>query len=433
MRYLVILSLLSLFTSRLFVEVVSIQLSLSSLPNNEQEPYFIQQQQQQQQRELVTLAEKWNITDNGFEYESLSFILGYVTSDFVLNSMIKAELYDTECMEGGVIIPSSELNYTIQTDDNDGSQPGLGDNPKNVSVKIDINSDVITDSVTYSEGTDNGELRATVQFCMRIGLFTNSEPPIEVNFLETIVILYIDLTDGFAIDTISVTPRDQLVQTANQAYQVEGYLCDYNNIELSEAKKGAARNQGSILRVCVRPDEEARKDEIYMRYIDTFTWQRDYEGSIGILTQPAVEDREAANNGLTDLECIPGSEVCAFETILFASMFRTPGAVTGAGIASMQFGTNSISTTTTTTTTTTTPKKRSLRHSSRFLQEEGDEEDQEEEEEDDVAAQAEFELDMEVVPVRNPYLNYDDSAASSILLQRFGFSCAMFVAIVCFL
>lgn len=354
---------------------------------------YHEQHHEQSQRDLATLAEKWNLTDNGFEYEALSFNLGYLMSDFVLDSMIVAEMYDENCKEGGVPVPSDELSYTLITDD---TEPGVGDNPRNVSVKVDVNSAKITDSITYNEGTTGGELQATIKFCMRMGLFTNSEPAIEVNFLETIVTLYVDLTDGFSIDNISVTPRDQLVQTANQEYQVEGFLCDYNNIELSDTEKVQARNQGSILRVCVRPDAEARSDEVYMRYIDSFTWQRDYGGNIGSLTQEAVVDREAANNGLTELYCVSGSEVCAFETILFAAMFRTPGAVSGAGIASMQFGTDQM-----------TSKRRKLRQSSRALQEDDDE---------NVAAQAEFDLDMEVVPVKNPYLNYGDSSTSSRIL-----------------
>jgi hypothetical protein len=228
---------------------------------------------------------------------------------------------------------------------------------------------------------------------MRIGLYTNSAERIEVNFLETIVTLNVDLTDGFSIDTISVANKDVLVRTANQAYQVEGYLCDYNNVELSDVKKASVKNQGSILRVCVRPDAEARDQQVYMKYIDSFAWQRDFGGAIGIVFQPAVEDREAAGNGLTELYCISGQEVCAFETILYASMFQTPGMVSGSGIASMQFGTDPM-----------VSRMRGLKPSSRALQEDPD-----------VAATSEFNLDMEVIPVRNPFLDF--SSSPSVLLR----------------
>ena len=349
----------------------------------------------QQSRSLATLQEKWNLTDSGFSYEGLSFNLNYTTSDFVLDSMMQAELYDVGCKEGGVIVPSSDMSYALITDD---TPPGVGDFERDASIQIDINSANIANSITYSEEVVDGNQKATVQFCMRMGLFTNSDPPIEVNFLETLVTLFVDLTDGFSIDTINVTPKDKLVRTANQAYEVEGYLCDRNNIELSDSDKVAVRNQGSILRVCVRPDEEARSDQVYMRFIDSFTWQRDYGGAIGILYQPAVEEREAASNQLTELFCTSGAEVCAFESILFASMFRTPGAVTGSGIASMQFGSDPLEI-----------QKRRLRSSLRDLQEETG-----------VAATAEFSMETEVQPVANPFLDkYRDESSSSATQVRF--------------
>ena len=343
-------------------------------------------------RRLATLQEKWNLTDNGFEYEGLSFNLTYITSDFILNSMMQAELYDVGCKEGGVVVPSSELSWTLNQDD---TEPGVGDLERDASIRIDINSATITDSVTYSDEVVDGIQKATVQFCMRMGLFTNSDPPIEVNFLETIVTLFIDLTDGFSIDTINVAQKDKLIRTANQAYEVEGYLCDSDDIELSDSDKVAVRNQGSVLRVCVRPDEEARNDQVYMRFIDTFTWQRDYGGAIGVLYQPAVEERDPASNGLTELFCTSGAEVCAFESILFASMFRTPGAVTGSGIASMQFGSDPLEI-----------QKRRLRSSRRDLQEDSG-----------VAATAEFEMETEVQPVANPFLDRYGSSSSTMQVQ----------------
>jgi hypothetical protein len=95
------------------------------------------------------------------------------------------------------------------------------------------------------------------------------------------------------------------------------------------------RNQGAEIRVCVRPDEDARADGIYMRAIDSFTWTRDSPVAI---TQAAVENRVEAANTLTSLYCAPGELVCHFVSILFASFYATPGAVAGSGIASMQFG-----------------------------------------------------------------------------------------------
>jgi hypothetical protein len=357
-------------------------------------------------RNLATLQEKWNLTANGFAYEELSFSLDYITSDFILDNMMGAEIYDSQCQEGGVLIPSTELSFTLVPDS---TAPGAGDNERNVAVDIVLDPNTISNSATYSEQTLNGEVVATVNFCMRFSLSTNTVTPIEVNFLETIVTLTIDLTDGFSIGTITVQAKDIAVRTASQAYQVEGYQCDLFNEPLSEAELASSRNQGSILRVCVRPDQTARDDGIYMKYIDSFAWQRDYGGVIGVVIQPAVENREAASNRLTNLYCTSGDEVCAFESILFAAMFRTPGAITGNGIASMQFGNDPA------------VSRRNLRQSSRALQEE----------EPGVVATAEFQLDMEVIPVRSPYLDrYKDSAATSIS-SWISLGITLFVCMVC--
>lgn len=347
-------------------------------------------QQTQPHRHLVTLQEKWALTENGFTYSDLSFALDFLTSDFILDEMARAQIYTDDCAQGNTTVPSTDLAWTLNPDD---TPAGVGNNSRGFVVDIVMNTTNIANSVTYSEETV-GEVIGTVRFCVRFGLWTNSDSPIEVNFLETLVTLTVDLTDGFSIDTVNVRARDALVRTATQAYEVEGYQCDNNNVRLTGQDLVVSRNQGEIIRVCVTPNQEARDQEVFMRYIDNFSWQRDYGGAIGVVTQAAVEDREAANNALSELFCTPGSLVCAFETILFASMYRTPGAVTGSGVASMQFGDDPA------------VSRRNLR---RTLQED---------DESAVAAVAEFDMDLEVVPVYNPHLEkYRNSAAptSSLL------------------
>lgn len=351
-----------------------------------------QQQQQKQEdgfwgRDLISLADKWNITENGFSYDQLSFTLDYNTSEFIRNNMIIAELFSTDCKEGGVIVPTTDLNSTVVPDN---TIAGVGENIREVSVKVDVDPTTISkNSAVYSEVTSpEGEVVATIRFCVRFGLYTNGDSQLEVNFLETSVTLTIDLTDGFAIETLNVSPKDELVRTASQAYEVEGFQCNVFNEPLTDSEASVKRNQGEIIRVCVRPNQAARDDQIFIRYIESFEFQRDYGGQIGIVSQPAVEERQPASNLLTELYCELGSEVCAFETILYAAMYRSPGSVSGFGVASMQFGNENIS-------------RRSLRQSSRTTQED----------EPFATTVAEFGLDFEVVPVYNPFLQYGDSSA----------------------
>ena len=280
----------------------------------------------------LTLAEKWNITDPEFDYDGLTFDFDYALSDFIQTGMVTHGLYDVNCREGGYVVPQTDLQ-SIQ-----GPLPSnafANVNTKVQQISVAVNPETISSNPNiYEETVVNGEQFAIITFCLRLNLQTLGDSSIEVNFHETLVTLNVDLTDGFAIDDVDVAPRDRLVTTANQAYEVEGYQCDRNYVELTPAARAVTRNQGAIIRVCVRPTLEGREDGIYMREIQSFTFTRADPPA----TQVAVENSAAANNGLTDLFCEEGWEVCAFETILFAAFYRVSGQVAGAGIASMQFG-----------------------------------------------------------------------------------------------
>merc|ERR1712087_154999 len=156
------------------------------------------------------------------------------------------------------------------------------------------------------------------------------------------------------------------IRTANQVYQVVGFLCDTSNNVLSNAELGRARNQGEVVRVCVEPEEVAQDDGIKMRSIDSFTFIRDDFSQVAI-----VGGNEAPNLLTTYTPSLcRGYVTCWFETILFANFYTSVGAVEGSGVASMQFG--------------TAQSRRQLRSDDRQLQE------------DDAAAAAEFELEFDV-------------------------------------
>ena len=334
-------------------------------------------------RDLASLAEKWNITGPTFGSNQLEFQLNYTVSDFIIPDMIQHQLYDSKCAEGGVLLPPSTLTAQVDTDM---SVPaGLGDDLRQVKISITIDPDTISDTSIYSEEVVDNQVKATIVFCHRFMLFTTSVTPIEVNFRETVVTFYVDLTDGFEIGAVEVEDKDKLIRTATQVYEVEGYQCDFTNQRLSDFALGQARQQGSLIRVCVRPEVDARNDGIFMRSIDQFSWQRDYGGNIGIVTQVAVEDGVAASNQLTQLWCTPGDAVCVFESVLLALFFRLPGSVDGSGIASMQFGNFNGG-------------RRSLLR--RDLQQEGSQEG---------AGLAEFDISMELMPVQRA--RRDDSSA----------------------
>ena len=193
--------------------------------------------------------------------------------------------------------------------------------------------------------------------------------------METLVVLNVDLTDGFSIGSISVAPKQKLTKTANQAYHVEGFQCDANDVQLTPTQIAATRNQGSVIKVCVRPDQTGRNDGIFMRSIDSFSFVRD-----GTFTQDAVVNGAIASKAT--LDCGPGYAICSFETILFAAFYQSAGTVAGSGVASVQFGGSA----------------RRLRNGSRDLQA------------GQAAASSEFNLDFKTLPSTD---NQSSDAATS--------------------
>jgi hypothetical protein len=329
----------------------------------------------------ASLAQKWNISeDASFEYSSLSFKLGYTVSDFISEAtsgeMARFVIYDDGCKDtGSEINANSTSGLSAITADLAGLTGTSGNGfamDRTAYVNITIDAEAISSNpLIYSEDTTGSQVTAEIRFCLRFSLHTKSVTSVEVNFLETLVTLNVDLTDGFEIGSIAVEPRDRLVRTANQVYMVIGFRCDAQGLPLGNQE---AINQGTVVRVCVKPDADAEADGIKMRSIDDFTWSRPIPGGTSI-TQPAITGRNRpAANQLTTLTCTPGSDMCSFETILFAAFYTSAGAVLGSGVASMQFG------------STDTSGGRRLR---------GDTEGRDLQE-DDAAAASEFELDFDV-------------------------------------
>jgi hypothetical protein len=291
-------------------------------------------QAENQSRDLQTLAQKWNITDPSFGYEGLHFDLDYQVSDFIDEDMLTYKIFDKDCQEGGKVVTIFDA-YNEPLTGTFVPSGGLGE--RMLALGIDIDAETITsDSNIYSEDVAPGAVTAQIDFCVRFSLWTKTEDPIEVNFLETLVVLYVDLSDGFDIGEVNVAPKIKLINTANQVYLIDGYQCDQFGFELTGLALSATRNQGSIIKVCVEPDQEAQSAGIKMRSIDSFTFTRLDTPAI---TQPAVTGpNTASTNGLTAVTCLAGVDMCWFETLLFAGFYGSPGVVGGEGVGSMQFG-----------------------------------------------------------------------------------------------
>jgi hypothetical protein len=291
------------------------------------------------ERGLQTLAKKWNITDPSFAYDALGFDLDYEVSDFIDDTMTDYELYSSPgCKETGVVVPASVLSSTKPVlTGADYNADNNGDGVRDQKLTVAVEPATIVASGIYTEDPALGAVTATIEFCVRFSLLTGAGAT-EVNFLETLVTLFVDLSDGFAIGDVDVAPKIKLTNTANQVYLLDGYQCDAANDELTGTDLSDTRNQGSIIRVCVKPDTEAFAAGIKMRSLDEFTFTRDDT----IIQEAIVGYNQESNNGLTSLTCSNGIDVCFFETILFAAFYSSAGVVSGSGTGSMQFGTRRL-------------------------------------------------------------------------------------------
>jgi hypothetical protein len=264
-----------------------------------------------------------------FKYETLQFDLDYVVSDFMGDNFITYQIYDGHlCREGNNDITNNTyLAPRLRPD-----LQNLGDGNGNRTMKLTLNIDTI--EIASSPIFEDLETLALVYFCVRINVHNMDffeQEALEVNFLETPVLLTINLVDGFSINLGQVSNSDLVVELAYEDSAVEAYICDSDSNVIS----GDVREQGESIRVCVTPTAETLAQGAYLRYIDEFTFQRDEH------VQVAINPGEGGSpaNELTFVSCVPGALICAFETLLGSQFFENGvGIVFGYGTAFLQFG-----------------------------------------------------------------------------------------------
>jgi hypothetical protein len=296
--------------------------------------------QRDDHRALANLAEKWSIADPVVLQNGLDFTFDYDVSNYVDAGQAYYEIYDSGCNEGGSIVSSGfTLSPLVDVTAGSVTDPALfniAGKAAQVPIGIDANT-IVGNTDVYTETGAGATLGASIVYCVRFGLNTLGETPIEVNFFESIVTLTVDLSSGFSIVDVNVTPKIQLLNTVAQAYTAEGYMCQPGT-DLPVIDATTPLLQGSMITVCIKPNADGIADGVKMRTIDSFHWTRD------ATIQAVVESGTAAGNLLTtfDAAACAGGDYCQISTILFAAFYTSPGQVGGAGVASMQFGTRRL-------------------------------------------------------------------------------------------
>ena len=362
------------------------------------------------------LKNRWNLPDEPAPFEfsdedgtGFEFLFEFpVSRDVATERNIAVSLFDRGCkyndgnppvelVEGTseeLIFPPSMSTSTAPTVMT-GVEVNLGVNELNVAGLLQ----------EYPSIWD--EEKSQVSFCVRFSLMADT---IEVNFVETVVILDV-LLDGlmFEILDANAAPKEKIESIQQVSYTVKAYLCDNNyrplrekdnevvdllyevcdresgeteissttreidsSIQqlLSDAQKTGPDNiiyrQGSIVRVCIRPDDTAL-GEVSMKTIEEMVFEGTVDSGIakkmyangpttflneemGTYTQVAVQNGSTrVSNGLSVMSCAnnrlenrPDVVVCAVDTLLVADFYWRPhgnvAKVRAYGSAVLQFG-----------------------------------------------------------------------------------------------
>jgi hypothetical protein len=251
-------------------------------------------------------------------------------SDFIADTFVEYSVFDSHACQEGANDITENNDYLLSRFRTDLSPVGNGNGFRSMKVTLNIDPETISSSIIYEDFTT----QAIVYFCVRINVYnmdSTLSSALEVNFLETPVLLTVDLVGEFQINSGSLTNAQSAVQLAEQDSAVEAYLCDS---DANVVEQGNIQTQGQSVRVCVRPTDETMAKGAFLRYIEEFTFIREDISQVAI--SPGTGG--VAGSELTVVSCEPGATLCAFETLLGAEFFSSTGIVNGVGTAYLQFG-----------------------------------------------------------------------------------------------
>lgn len=368
------------------------------------------------------LRQKWNMDEPiiGYVSSTNTFHLDFNTTNstgwMIEHTNVQEEFYDENCKDDG----SGFVEYVIpeglthpNTTDKPYMQVNSTSNTAYMTFQVnttilanDVNVYSVVDEAEASEmgwqdKIDYGRMRFCVRSALGYGGANNSaslQSQIqdyqfkEVNFIESLITIFYDLSANFTVAAFNVEPKERLETTVSKdTYGLIAWLCNrsdtfvnstydlaplrsmppaidegYTNVTDNPDENPQAKyfNQGALITVCVAPDDAAWIDGIRLDGITEFDWLRndlnttaensdtdttpgsvagDYllYGSDAQITQNAITASGPAGNQLTsyiDSTC-KEAVYCHFSSILFADFYLARGVVSGSGSATLVFAT----------------------------------------------------------------------------------------------
>lgn len=270
------------------------------------------------------------------EYADSQFSLEWEVSDFIPDAHATFTVYDgLGCKEGGANDITSAINdfyakdssaylqnFGLQPDPNTPYNPAsMGDGLRRMRMFMGVQPTAANAPVFHYTGEKDSQ-KARIDFCVRFSLYTGnfkSKESIEVNFHETQVTFFADLTDGFEVGDVLVKNKDQIQRAASIQCEIIAYECDRQNVRLENP--GYLRNQGKEVRVCVELSKESKAQGLLLDRIHWFYWILENEYQT-VRQNAIVFDAKESPDTLTEYSCMRGADLCPFNTILKADFYQ---------------------------------------------------------------------------------------------------------------
>jgi len=265
-----------------------------------------------------------DMTNPKLSADGLSLNMIYPVSDFIKSNMVSWTVWDRDCTDGTQVtqwFDTSLVSPTPATPQGTGS----GTQILNISIAVDPASfdgapASIADQFDLfdSEGAASGSA-GRVQFCLEAAVHTEGDVTSIVDRSETMITVDYDLTSGFEVQ-FNVAPV-QNEENARDSYGPEGYWCDDDGNELGPTELATMGYPGSLLKVCVVPNEKTRLAGFGLDRIDSFGWVRTDEAG-GRITQTVIADGQLVDE-LSELYCsgVGAQSRCQTVTLLKANFF----------------------------------------------------------------------------------------------------------------
>ncbi|MGK3753717.1 MAG: hypothetical protein ACI8RD_006024 [Bacillariaceae sp.] len=325
-----------------------------------------QQQQSSERRDLQSqpqsIADLWTMNEPNLVYTESSnsnngnkqFRLTYEVNDMIEDTMFTTTFWaTTDCSSGGTPLEDEGIGYKFISTNDILSVPGDGSSVRTFQVDFEI-----TDELNIRENqniysldpdSDNGT-NSRILVCVRSSLKTMNG--ITVNYLESIIQFRYIFENGFSIvDDIALTARDDTAIELESSSILDAYDCTDDPIGNTKSNngngnsngnsngKGKGKKQGTVLRVCVQPKNDALLGGFRMQAVENFRYETKEEVGKEKIVQEAIENRgQSKKNDLTRLQCNRGQGQCVIETLLNAAFYGQDREVLAKGTVTLQLG-----------------------------------------------------------------------------------------------